>query len=891
MKICLWDTGARPLSIPILALSIIALCSPPLSAQQLEEIVVTAQRREQNLQEVPVSLEVFTGEQLLQQGVNIMDDLAVFSPSVEIRSNSREYDISIRGQGSRGPNPALEQSAASFVDGVHISRGSMVHGAYLDLERLEVLRGPQPVHFGMNATAGAFSLTTKKPGPEWEGNLTGEVGNFGSRRVEGGIGGPVTDTLGVRVAGKWGDTDGFLKDVVFNENFPAREDKAGRITLQWTPNEAFEATLSATVQKVDSEGSAWAFCKSFATPALTEYATYVPGMVPEWDAIKVVTPLPDCETEGFTQLGRRAGDENPFSPVGAIREHNNQSSIADFTDIWREEFGTTEAFFHMNAKNYRLGLAYQLNNDITIESTTAYLDYFRQSLESNLAPIIGSYDYGTEVFDMASQEIRVSSAAGGTFEWEFGGYYHKEDMDQGPSCAVEAGPRRPVRCNDAWQDATWKNLFGSITFNHDKFSIDVGARHSWVSKEARLIALGKTMIWNINPDPDGNGVVVANTGQTITTSIIDCATGSAQCGSYRAGFWTQRWAGAPGGARRLPDVWHLQKPVALGPLLTGLRIGEGAEGQNGPGGNGYSGTYETNSLDPQIVLRYRPTEQMSLYVKYAEAIKAGGFDIGGKGAPVTDNAFTFTDETGKILEAGIKGTLLDGQMRYGVSLFRQRSYDLQIDTLDPVNGGTTITQAGMQETKGIEFDGAWSVTDRFMAGLSGAVMDGTMVEFPGSGCTDVEFANADNTLCYSAAESLAEFGHSNAAGTIDRSGFPATRTPDFKVAMRLDYWHPLTDNIKGTFNTVAAWSDDFIFDVEGFSNIVKWPRHVDWNLNLGIGEIDDTWAVTLFARNILNARVKYYRENDPFGSIELNSAAMQSSQYFSYGVQFQYNYN
>jgi outer membrane receptor protein involved in Fe transport len=176
----------------------------PATAQQaaLEEIVVTAQRREQSLQEVPVSLEVFTGTGLIEQGFNTLTDLAAISTSAEIRSDMIGYTISIRGMGSTGSALSTEQSATTFIDGIHLGRGSMSHGSYFDLQQVEILRGPQPVHFGMNATAGAFSLTTKKPGPEWEGDITAEYGNFGRMKLEGGIGGPITDTFGIRVAAK-----------------------------------------------------------------------------------------------------------------------------------------------------------------------------------------------------------------------------------------------------------------------------------------------------------------------------------------------------------------------------------------------------------------------------------------------------------------------------------------------------------------------------------------------------------------------------------------------------------------------------------------------------------------------------------------------------------------
>jgi len=222
--------------------------SEPVSAQgagaRLEEVVVTAQRREQSLQEVPVSIQVFTGDALVREGFRNMDDLSKFSPSINIFNSQREQSITIRGMGTTGNNMGFEQAAPFFLDGVHIGRSTMMRGAFLDLERVEVLRGPQPVFFGQNASAGAFSLVSRKPGPEWEGDVTAEMGNHGNRSIEGGFGGPVTDTLGIRLAGKYDTTNGYMKDIWTNDPFPNGEDKTFRATLQWIPTENFEATLS-----------------------------------------------------------------------------------------------------------------------------------------------------------------------------------------------------------------------------------------------------------------------------------------------------------------------------------------------------------------------------------------------------------------------------------------------------------------------------------------------------------------------------------------------------------------------------------------------------------------------------------------------------------------------
>ena len=141
-------------------------------AQVLEEVIVTAQRREQSLQEVPVSVEAFGSVEILRQGYRDLNEISQFSPSVYISDeHPTEQDQSIRGFGTFGRNLTLEQAVPIFVDGIHFGRPAQVKLAFLDVERLEVLKGPQPVFFGQNATAGAFNIISAGPTPEWEGYL------------------------------------------------------------------------------------------------------------------------------------------------------------------------------------------------------------------------------------------------------------------------------------------------------------------------------------------------------------------------------------------------------------------------------------------------------------------------------------------------------------------------------------------------------------------------------------------------------------------------------------------------------------------------------------------------------------------------------------------------
>ena len=131
--------------------------------QMLEEVVVTAQRREQFIQDVPISIEVYNGSVIRKQGYRDMDALANFSPTVLILPRVQDQDISIRGFGTTGNALTLDQAAPTFVDGIHFGRSSQIRLAFMDLESVEVLKGPQPVYFGQNATAGAFNIRSRRP--------------------------------------------------------------------------------------------------------------------------------------------------------------------------------------------------------------------------------------------------------------------------------------------------------------------------------------------------------------------------------------------------------------------------------------------------------------------------------------------------------------------------------------------------------------------------------------------------------------------------------------------------------------------------------------------------------------------------------------------------------
>jgi iron complex outermembrane receptor protein len=145
---------------------------------QLEEIIVTAQKREENLQNVPISAQVIGSQALAVQNHNSLEELTETVPDVHVSTGAWANNLFIRGIGS-GQNPSFDQSVATFVDDVYMGRSRMIGASFLDVERIEVLKGPQSTFFGNNAIAGALSIVTKKPGDTFDVSARALYGMYG----------------------------------------------------------------------------------------------------------------------------------------------------------------------------------------------------------------------------------------------------------------------------------------------------------------------------------------------------------------------------------------------------------------------------------------------------------------------------------------------------------------------------------------------------------------------------------------------------------------------------------------------------------------------------------------------------------------------------------------
>ena len=220
------------------------------------DIVVTATRRNEALSDVPLAVSAVTAETLEFSGATDIRQLTQVSPSLLVSSTSSEAGAGvarIRGIGTVGDNPGLESSVAVFIDGVYRSRTGVGLTELGQVDRIEVLRGPQGTLFGRNASAGLISIITAKP--RFQPSMYGQVdiGNYDTRRIELGATGPLTDTIAARIDGVYMKRDGFLTDVISGRDINDRDRYLLRGQLLFQPNEDLSFRLIGDMASRDEE--------------------------------------------------------------------------------------------------------------------------------------------------------------------------------------------------------------------------------------------------------------------------------------------------------------------------------------------------------------------------------------------------------------------------------------------------------------------------------------------------------------------------------------------------------------------------------------------------------------------------------------------------------------
>lgn len=218
-------------------------------APAVDEIIVTAQRRSEELQKVPVSVTAITPAKLEQLNLRDIQNLATVTPGVTFDTGLGFAQVFIRGIGANFPAPGLESPVATYVDGSYVERADGTLFSLLDVGSIQVLKGPQGTLYGRNATGGVILLNTADPVNSFEGYALGEYGRFNHGLVEGVINVPLTDNLAVRVAGRYVTDDGYVDNLTTGTKAGGGKTYIVRGKAKWSPDNDFSATLGFEISR------------------------------------------------------------------------------------------------------------------------------------------------------------------------------------------------------------------------------------------------------------------------------------------------------------------------------------------------------------------------------------------------------------------------------------------------------------------------------------------------------------------------------------------------------------------------------------------------------------------------------------------------------------------
>ncbi len=225
--------------------------APRAQRRGLDEIIVTAQKTEQDIREVPISVSAISGESLKDQNIQDFTELSKYTPNLSVNASGVFNGVSIRGLGS-GQMEGFEQAVGLIIDDVYAGRVHYLTQAFLDVKQVEILRGPQGTLFGKNTIAGALIINTTNPSYEWEVDVTGEIGDFERRSVNAAINVPIIDDrLALRVSGRWAERGGFATNTFFDAEDGANEQKLIRAKLKFDITDTADVILTVVHNQYD----------------------------------------------------------------------------------------------------------------------------------------------------------------------------------------------------------------------------------------------------------------------------------------------------------------------------------------------------------------------------------------------------------------------------------------------------------------------------------------------------------------------------------------------------------------------------------------------------------------------------------------------------------------
>jgi iron complex outermembrane receptor protein len=739
------------------------------------EIVVTAQKRTENLQRVPVSAEVVTGATLAKQNLDNLVDLSDTVPGIQVRAGPGTTKLYVRGVGS-GTGSAFDQSVGTFIDDVYHGRSKGDLSSFLDVERVEILKGPQGTYFGNSAIAGAINVVTNKSDAVFNGNARALYGEFGQYALEAAVGGPLGNGFGLRIAGIANGETGWLKSTTTGATEPDGNNFTGRATLTYSRSEDFDAALKVEAGSMRQSG------------VLLDQIYHCPA-TPNYPANAGFCGLAIAGNVPLNPNSNKFAD----TPGENMFLYSNEDALTMNYHKWGQTFTSVTGYY-----NYRFNQQY----DPTGTPTT-----------TNGLGVQNPEDYR-----QFSQEFRISSPTGQTFEYLAGVYYQTDHLNLGAeqnlffltpkiTAAIPALiPYLPLGQNiTLGQNENSYAAFGALTWNAtDKLKITGGLRDALVNKN---------YVWN----------------------------------EYY-GTATSEYSGL------------VPLPAAVAALPGGLGTGR-------PGTQ--NGSRSDHALTPSVRVQYQVDPKAMVYFSYANGFKAGGFVGNPNNATgsvtASPNAIDFNPEHVDAYEVGLKSQWFDNRVLLDLAVFRSNYRSLQVAQNQPTTAGTfvsNVTNVGASLAQGVEFNLQWVINDNFRISTVGSYLDSHYVHYTGDALTSAQ------TLAYNQCVTASGKVACAPLATQDLSGGATILAPKWSGSVTGAYQTLIGGDYHLAANLTAIYSTSYFLEATD-DPLIEAPGYVRVDAGLTIESPDRRWAVDLIGKNLTDQNIRYFgsQQTQSLGSI------------------------
>ena len=890
-------------TLSVLAVAI-ATISSGSNAAELEEVIVTAQKRAESLQDVPVSLMAISGTKIAEAGLHSFQELSQYVPNLSITENAVNTIISMRGIGV-GANQSFEQSVGVYVDGVHYGKSRQSRTALYDVQQVEVLRGPQGILFGKNTLAGAINVTTATPeaDEEFGGKISASKESFGGTTVEGHLTGSIADTIGLRLAYKDRSDDGSFENTyaaAVQKTMPTVDESMWRVSATWEPTDSTRVEVKHAQSdnvRLGANSLITVFDPVANLGAASGLMFGTMGIVrPEFGGIvasATQNPYRDGNTLGGCALEASMGMSSAVCAAGGERPEGTDTTTSD-----------TSLSFEM-----------ELDNGYTLSAVAGKGGYeFQDGLDADWLPLefIGRADI--QEYDHTSQEFRIASPTDGRFSWVGGVYLDQQEQEIDRAVIIDGTFGLPAivmktilgRGNPALGLDTFLALspaqvgginattfvdtpFGSLSLDQlaaatgcaapaplnaqcQDFRLQVGVEGSTKFQRAGRIS-------NWTQDTNSRAVFYQGTFN-LTDSIAITAGARYTEEEKRAHAMMALTTNTTGDAT--PNTNGV-----LAAIVDGFDLGLAHE---------FDESRSSNQFLPAANIEWTQSEDSMFYLSYSEGFKSGGFnsvddqlpEVSAAGVPlstVPGPGFEYDDENAESIELGGKHTLLDGSMTLNWALYDSTYKNQQVSTY--VGTGFVVTNAASTEIRGLEVDLQWQATDHLKLGASFALNDGKYGSYAGAGCTVVQqsgllglaralgresLLSSDPVTSFDGCQANFRGDGVQSGSSVDRSGGKVG--VDYNGSLTADYVRPVMNGMLWMTSLDVNFTDGY--QMIGGSTDPRTYQEAFSKTSIRTGLKGENWAVMLYGKNIFD-------EITPTGSFNIPLASGAFGQYTSPG--------